>query len=211
MPSQAECMDLAWGALAGAALVFSLGAVSPGPSLVMVIRNTMMGGRGRGIACALGHGLGFGIYAFVAVFGLIFLIESSPMLFSILQWCGILFLIRIGWVMLAEKEFEIKEHESKSDGFGEGFLIAFLNPKIAIFMLAVLSQVIEADMGFATEVAMAGLGMIIDATWYVIVALCLSNQRALDWMDKRGLTLVQITGALLLGFALWMTMDLLLA
>ena len=113
--------------------------------------------------------------------------------------------------MLREKEFEIKVHESKRDGFGEGFLIAFLNPKIAIFMLAVLSQVIQANMGFPTEVAMAVLGMTIDATWYVIVALGLSNQRALDWMEKRGLSLVQITGALLLGFALWMVMDSLLA
>ena len=57
----------AWVALA---TVFALGAVSPGPSLAVVIRNTVTGGRSQGIATGLGHGLGFGIYAFLAAAGI---------------------------------------------------------------------------------------------------------------------------------------------
>jgi threonine/homoserine/homoserine lactone efflux protein len=55
-----------------------LGAISPGPSLLMVIRNTIVGGRRRGVMCAVGHGIGFGLYAGVAIFGLIVLLEEAP-------------------------------------------------------------------------------------------------------------------------------------
>ena len=50
----------------------------PGPSLMVVLRNTMLGGRRQGVMCALGHGLGFGIYAGLAVYGLIVLLEEAP-------------------------------------------------------------------------------------------------------------------------------------
>ena len=53
----------AWAALA---VVFMLGAMSPGPSLAVILSNTISGGRRQGIATGLGHGIGFGIYAFLA-------------------------------------------------------------------------------------------------------------------------------------------------
>ena len=57
----------AWFALAA---VFTLGAMSPGPSLAVVLRNTMTGGRSQGVSTGIGHGIGFGIYAFLAAFGI---------------------------------------------------------------------------------------------------------------------------------------------
>ena len=49
----------AWVALA---TVFVLGAMSPGPSRAVVLRNTMVGGRRQGVMTGIGHGIGFGIY-----------------------------------------------------------------------------------------------------------------------------------------------------
>ena len=86
-------MDLAWEAILAASTVFFLGAISPGPSLLMVIRNTIVGGRRRGVLCAVGHGIGFGLYAGVAIFGLIVLLEEAPGVFLGLQWIGIALLI----------------------------------------------------------------------------------------------------------------------
>ena len=53
---------LAWEAILAAGTFFFLGAISPGPSVMVVIRNTIVGGRSQGVACAIGHGIGFGIY-----------------------------------------------------------------------------------------------------------------------------------------------------
>ena len=46
-----------WEVLLAAGTVFMLGAMSPGPSLMVVLRNTMIGGRRQGVMCAVGHGL----------------------------------------------------------------------------------------------------------------------------------------------------------
>ena len=49
---------------------FVLGAVSPGPSLAVVLRNSLSGGRRQGVLAGLGHGLGFGVYAFLSAVGI---------------------------------------------------------------------------------------------------------------------------------------------
>ena len=56
-----------WVALA---TVFIVGAMSPGPSLAVILSNTISGGRSQGIATGIGHGIGFGVYAFLAALGL---------------------------------------------------------------------------------------------------------------------------------------------
>ena len=43
-----------------------LGAMSPGPSMVVVINNAIFKNRYHGILTSLGHGIGIGVYAFFA-------------------------------------------------------------------------------------------------------------------------------------------------
>ena len=83
---------LAWEAIFAAGTFFFLGAISPGPSVMVVIRNTIVGGRSQGVACAVGHGIGFGIYAISAVFGRFVLLENAPDVFRVLQLFGVCFL-----------------------------------------------------------------------------------------------------------------------
>mgnify|MGYP000459653830 CR=1 FL=1 len=90
---------LAWEAIFAAGTFFFLGAISPGPSVMVVIRNTIVGGRSQGVACAVGHGIGFGIYAISAVFGLIVLLENAPDVFLVLQLIGVGLLIWYGYLM----------------------------------------------------------------------------------------------------------------
>ena len=89
----------AWEAILAAGTFFFLGAISPGPSVMVVIRNTIIGGRSQGVACAIGHGIGFGIYAGSAVFGLIVLLENAPDAFLILQLIGVGLLIWYSYLM----------------------------------------------------------------------------------------------------------------
>jgi threonine/homoserine/homoserine lactone efflux protein len=196
-------MGVEWAAIATASILFTLGATSPGPSLAVVIRNTIIGGRARGVSCAIGHGLGFGFYAMAAVFGLVILMETSPEIFTILQLIGVVILIWMGIGLLRSKREELEEHESKRQGFMEGFLIAFFNPKIAVFMLAVLATVLEPGMAEETKWALAILGMTIDAVWYVIVALALTTGSLLAWMKEKQVAFHQVTGIMMIGLAIW--------
>ena len=144
--------DLAWEAIFAAGTFFFLGAISPGPSVMVVIRNTIIGGRTQGVACAIGHGIGFGIYAGSAVFGLIVLLENAPDVFLILQLIGVGLLIWYGYLMWNDEvnlgeDNHLEDSKVKRQGFMEGFAIAFFNPKIALFLVAILAQVLEPGMG----------------------------------------------------------------
>lgn len=195
---------VAWDILLAAGTVFFLGAISPGPSLMVVLRNTLIGGRRQGVMCAIGHGLGFGVYAGMAVFGLIVLLEEAPEIFTGLQLLGCLLLVWYGWSMWnveAEHLFD-EDQASGRQGFAEGFAIAFFNPKIALFLVAVLAQVLEADMSFASKAAVGLLGMTIDTLWYIIVALMLTGTSRLDVLKSNAQLIHRITALVLWGFAL---------
>ena len=197
---------LAWEAIFAAATFFFLGAISPGPSVMVVIRNTIVGGRAQGVACAIGHGIGFGIYAGSAVFGLIVLLENAPDAFLILQLIGVGLLIWYGYLMwndevnLDEKS-NADESKIRRQGFIEGFSIAFFNPKIALFLVAILAQVLEPGMGMGTKLAIGLLGMSIDMGWYLIVALALTGTGAVDWLRAKGVLIYRITAVALWLFA----------
>ena len=198
---------LAWEAILTAGTFFILGAASPGPSLMVVLRNTMIGGRRQGVACAVGHGIGFGLYAGSAVFGLIVLLEQAPDIFLLLQIIGVALLVWYGWKMWTST---IDTTSSDNDdanirhrqGFTEGFAIAFFNPKIALFLVAVLAQVLEADMSFASKAAVGLLGMTIDTLWYIVVALMLTGTSRLDALKSNAQLIHRITALVLWGFAL---------
>jgi len=195
-------MDLAWEAILAASTVFFLGAISPGPSLLMVIRNTIVGGRRRGVMCAVGHGIGFGLYAGVAIFGLIVLLEQAPQVFLVLQLIGIALLFWYGWLMWHHAKEEIEgSFEGEARGFLEGFSIAFFNPKIALFLVAVLAQVLDAGMSLATKLVIGFIGMAIDMIWYVLVAVFLTGTPILDWLRDNGAIVNRVTALVLWGFA----------
>tara|TARA_A100001234_G_scaffold214996_1_gene219249 strand:- start:67 stop:693 length:627 start_codon:yes stop_codon:yes gene_type:complete len=197
---------LAWEAIFAAGTFFFLGAISPGPSVMVVIRNTIIGGRSQGVACAIGHGIGFGIYAGSAVFGLIVLLENAPDVFLILQLIGVGLLIWYGFLMWndevnLEENDEFDTSKVRRQGFIEGFSIAFFNPKIALFLVAILAQVLEPGMGMGTKLAIGILGMSIDMGWYLIVALALTGTGAVDWLRERGQLIYRITAVALWLFA----------
>ena len=205
---------IAWEAILAAGIFFSLGATSPGPSLIVVLRNTLIGGRRQGVACAVGHGVGFGIYAGSAVFGLILLLENAPNVFLILQIIGVALLVWYGIMMWTTdlntlQDSDLESNGKDRQGFAEGFAIAFFNPKIALFLVAVLAQVLKPGMGIETKLAIGLLGMTIDMGWYIIVAVVLTGTPALEKLRERGDVVYKLTAVALWLFAGSVTLSLL--
>jgi threonine/homoserine/homoserine lactone efflux protein len=201
-------------ALVAAGTVFALGAISPGPSLAVVLRNTFEGGRRRGVACAIGHGLGFGIYAMLAVFSLVAVMGLTEHGMDVMRLLGAAVLLLFASWSWPKPTPEVDAAEVVMDqggrnGFAEGMTIAVLNPKIAVFMVAVLSQVLDPSMPWSTRVAVGLLGMTIDTTWYLVVALLLSSEaleaRLKAQRDRIG-RILATTMALLACWTVWTTL-----
>ena len=190
--------------LIGMSFVCAMGAISPGPSLAVVLRNTISGGRTQGVMTGIGHGIGLGIYAFIAVMGLSSLLLANKQIFNLLQWAGALVLIWLAFNMITYNPSDSsKEHEgSGRRGFLEGFMIAFLNPKILVFMVAVFSQFINPDITNSGRFIMAIMAGVIDTTWYVLVAAVLAGTPIVDKLRVNAVIIDRSIGMVLLMLAI---------
>ena len=192
--------------------ICAMGAMSPGPSLVVVLKNTISGGRIRGIMTAIGHGIGFSIYAFMAVMGLSSVILANEQVFHLLQSAGALFLIWLAISMITNKNSVSSEEYEKSvyKGFSEGFMIAFFNPKILVFLVAIFSQFINFDVNNSGRFIMVVMAGIIDTTWYVLVAAALAGTNFIDRLRFNAVFVNRFIGMLLLILAILLIIKILL-
>ena len=186
------------------AIVCASGAISPGPSLAVVIRNTITGGRSKGIMTGLGHGIGLTIYAFIAVMGLSSMLIGNQTLFVSVQIAGSFWLIWIGCNMIlsSPKESAKKNVDSRKRGFVEGFMISFLNPKILVFFVAVFSQFIHSEITNIDRTIIVMVAGVIDTFWYVFVATLLAGSNFIDKIKKYSVWIDRFTGVLLIGLSL---------
>ena len=197
-------MDFA--ALAPIVAVLVVGAISPGPSLAILIRNTLEGGKRRGVACGIGHGIGFGIYAFIAIAGIAQLKASASGAAELLEIIGGLFLLLLAALMIRGSDGENEHQKSGRRGFTEGFMIAFLNPKILAFLIAIFSQFVQPDFTWGERALVACIAMCIDGGWYVLVALIISGTPLMVFIQENARKVELTMGILLAGLGVWIVL-----
>ena len=130
--------------------------MSPGPSLAVVLQQTLRGGRRTGLIAATTHGLGIGLYAMLCISGIAVMITASPLLFTALQWLGAGYLIWLGIKGLRAKGHTtatLSDTPTSGSAARDGFLVVFLNPKVAVFFIALFSQVIGSDTTLLEKLA----------------------------------------------------------
>lgn len=185
--------------------ICAMGAMSPGPSLAMVLRHTLGGGRAPGVVAGLSHALGVGFYALLTVWGLGALIVRQPLLFQVITWGGAAYLAWLGIRALRAGRGGSLDaggvSTTRRQAARDGVLVALGNPKLILFFIALLSQFITADMSLVAQGVIVLTAMLIDAGWYVLVALGLSHSRVLPWLQARAHWVNRATGVLLLALA----------
>ena len=183
-----------------------LGAMSPGPSLAVVLKQTVGNSRKHGLAASWFHAAGVGLWAFATISGLAILVEQSEIAFKIITWLGAGYLAWIGVKAIRAGRSGNLEVESTekgtilSAGF-EGAMISVLNPKLAIFFIALFSQFISPDAGIVDQLIMTATAALVDGIWYSIVALLLSHGPVLKALQRRSQLVNRLTGGILIALA----------
>jgi len=178
--------------------------MSPGPSLAVVLQQTLRGGRKTGLVAAITHGLAIGLYALLSISGIAVMISASPVLFTGLQWLGAAYLIWLGIKGLRAKagsDGALAKPPTTGSAARDGFLVAFLNPKVAVFFIALFSQVIGVETSWLEKLGYAATAMFIDMAWYMLVALSFSNPRWLGCLKKNVVWLERTFGLILIALA----------
>ena len=165
-----------------------LGAMSPGPSMAVVIHNAIFKGRYNGILTSIGHGIGIAVYATFAVLGLGFIIETNVFVFNSLKILSIIFLIFIGMKSILNKgklNLEKKDLRLKTISFLQGFSISILNPKIFVWFIAIYSQFMSANNELIFNIYLVSIAGVIDACWYIILTLAVTTASALRFFQTK--------------------------
>ena len=89
-------------------------------------------------------------------------------------------------------------------GFMDGFAISGLNPKIAVFFLALLGPFIPIEASNLERLGVAGMALVIDGSWYVLVAILLAKTGLADWLSTKGIWVDRLLSFLLLGVGIWL-------
>ena len=180
---------ITWVLLASACLA---GAASPGPSIALLSKTVMDGGVRAGVVFGLAHGLGIFFYAFLVAFGLSVTLSFVPFLIGFLNVAGLVFLLWLAYIMfsssfalsnLDQQKFQISN--TLFGNFGSGFLIVFLNPKIALFFLAIFTQFVGDASSFQEKAIMVSTATIIDTSWYIFLTFIIALPKFRDFLQSR--------------------------
>lgn len=184
-----------------------LGAMSPGPSLAMVAKHSLAGGRLNGLATAWAHAFGIGIYAFITLIGLAVVLQQSPLLFKTISYAGAAYLAYLGYNALRSKggvaaRLESGEQTSVWQSAKEGFLISLLSPKIALFFIALFSQFVAVGDSFTAKSLIVMTPLVVDGLWYTLITFLLSSPKLIDKIRSKAMLIDRLSGAVLILLAL---------
>ena len=192
--------------------VFLLGAMSPGPSFVVVSRVAVSGARRDGLAAALGMGIGGFIFASVAVAGLTALLIQVAWLDTSLRVAGGAYLLWIG-IRIWRGANEPVEIAADQPALPRSFfatlvravLVQLANPKTAIFYASMFAAMLPASPPLWMLVALPPLLFCTEFFWYGIVAVAFSSSkprsaylRTKHWIDRAAGAVVGALGVKLM-------------
>ncbi len=145
--------------------------ITPGPNQIYIIARSTSQGRKAGILSALGVDAGTLVHVVAASLGLSALLASSALAYSIVRYAGAGYLIYLGirtWLSRNNNtKCENMEFISGRRIFIQGMLTNILNPKAALFFLAILPQFVNEAHGHATE------QMLILGCLFALIGMCI--------------------------------------
>jgi len=184
-----------------------IGAISPGPSFVFVVRVAVAQSRADGLAAAVGMGVGAMTFGALALLGLRTLMTEAAWLYWALKIAGGLYLIYLAvmiWRHAAEPIAVTPANGQRSRlsrSFGLALATQLSNPKIVAVFGAVFAALLPENPPHWLDFALPPLIFVQETTWYALVALAFSSPRpralylrAKAWIDRTAGAVIALLG-----------------
>ncbi len=213
-------MDSTLWALMGLAFLL---VITPGQDTMLVLRNVMLRGKFAGIATGVGACCGLFVHAALSVCGLSAILLYSAAAFTVLKVLGACYLVYLGarslwgaWKGAVLPDAVACEGAPLLRGnfrqlrraWGEGFMSNVLNPKVVVFYLAVLPQVIGDPSAIIRDTLFfVGFQFVIAVIYLTLLSLCLGRVRHVLLRPVFKRRLETVTGGLMVAFGVRLAME----
>ncbi|MBA9004572.1 MULTISPECIES: LysE family translocator [Thermomonospora] len=199
--------------LAAFAGVVALAAMSPGPDFAITVRNAAVSGRRMGVMTALGIAAGVMVWSLCAALGIAALLAASATAYTVVKLVGAAYLLYVGaravWAALRGEYAAAADHGDGADpaprswtGFRQGLLTNVLNPKAAVFFVALMPQFLPGSAGVADTLLLSVVAAAISAVWFSVVSAVVGALRRVFARPAVRRRMDAVTGTVLVGLGL---------
>ncbi|UUX50435.1 LysE family translocator [Nisaea acidiphila] len=177
--------------------------ISPGPDMVIVMRNTIIGGRAAGLKSSLGVLAGNMVHITYCAIGIGILISQSILAFNILKYAGAAYLIYLGVMSFFAGDTKLSAKDLDRSNvsqrwFLQGFLNNILNPKGTLFYLGVFTMVITPETATGTTLLLVAIMMAVSAVFWLFFVYTLDSNHVRRVLERGQKLVNRIFGGLLI-------------
>lgn len=189
-------------------------ALIPGPDVICILTNAVTRGTRAGVAVCAGIACAALVHVAASSLGLTAFLAAVPTAFVAVKVAGATYLVWLGWQMLRRPsavDMASAGHAGRwRSPFAQGAISNLLNPKIAIFFLAILPQFVDPSRGQpGLQVALLGMTSIVSGTAVNLCTAALGG-RARQWLIRQPRAfqrLQQVAGAALMGLGVKVALE----
>jgi homoserine/homoserine lactone efflux protein len=184
-------------------------AIIPGPTVTVIVANSLRHGARAGMLNVAGTQLGLALMMLTLVVGLSSVIAAMGWLFDWLRYAGAAYLVWLGWKLLRSPDLIAEAGDAglpRGGFFLQGFLVIMANPKALLFFGAFIPQFVDPKGHYVAQIALLGItamviALLSDGAYAVLVG------RAGVLLSRKRVRLVsRLSGACLIGGGLWLAL-----
>ena len=188
------------------ALVALVVTLVPGPAFIVVLTKALRRGFKPGAYATAGIAIGDAVYFFLTAVGLGSLLATSFLTFTIVKWLGIAYLVYLGLRSLFFPSNSLIAADGGSVSGRSSFITALTvqlaNPKLLLFLAALLPQFLDPTRPVAPQLAVLGpIFMLSDTIIYLLLSLLAARARPLLASPRATRIVSRVSGVAMLGAA----------
>ncbi|MEI7511542.1 MAG: LysE family transporter [Candidatus Peregrinibacteria bacterium] len=192
--------------IATVTVIHFLGLISPGPDLIMAVKNSVSYSRKIGVFTAIGFGLGISVHIFYCLAGLALLISQSIVIFNIIKLLGAAYLMYIGFQAFFSKSTLVDVHAKQVknaitpfQAVKMGFLTNLLNPKVTLFFLSLFTLVLSPNTPTPILVITSVIMILNTVLWFSFMAVLFTQEKVKSAFNKSYGIFNKILGGMLMA------------
>lgn len=181
----------------------SLVMVTPGPDMMLVLRNTVLGGRRAGLRSSGGVLAGNLVHITYCLLGIGLIIAKSIVAFAALKYAAAAYLIYLGIQSLraGNQTLDVADVDRRSrdrNWFLQGFISNVLNPKGTLFYLGVFTVVIAPGTSAGAMLVLVCSMMLVSASFWLLFVSTLDRPPIRRWIARSQRTVNRVSGGLMI-------------
>ena len=191
-------------------LACALIAIVPGPTVTVIIANSLKHGTRAGLLNVAGTQLGLALMMAILIVGLSSVIAAMGWLFDWLRLAGAAYLVWIGWKLIRSPDNLASTEAAPPPRGGfllQGFLVLMSNPKALLWFGAFIPQFVNPQGNYVAQITLLGLtamavAVVSDGGYAVLTG------RAGAHLSRNRVRLVsRLSGGFLIGGGIWLALS----